>query len=370
MKFVSRVLLGSLLLASGLSAAVEVDHAVVSPAGYRTATVKVNATAAWVASKSECPQGENLAKTERTDTQILLTIEADRLTIGKNNLFLCVEPEPGKSPIVTPFEIERNDTVPSLTLQPPQGEFGTLPEIKPSSTNAAHVICALGEIEPAFGPDGTAKVGENCMQGIKPTGQKVQIRARAISAAGVLSPIVSGEYTENKRLRGWNGLDVYAGALYFSTLGSVKTYLPSGVGSLIGLRYGLDQILAPSQGDIHARPFWLPGAWTELQYLRFDNNTYRENIIALVAGPEWQLPLNGNRTLLVTFGAGVGAAQLAVKTPSYEASGLTTALSAKTGIEWQLGALALSAQVRYAYFADQASPLSGVGFFAGVSWKL
>lgn len=347
------------------------DHTAISPAGFKTATITFeNATAPWISETQECAKSDKFKQSEKREQRWLLTIDAQHLNTGVNNLFICAENEQGQQTVIESFQITRDDTIPQVAFDPPAGEFGSMPAVALKAGNAQRIIYTLGDAAPVFDAEGKPTAGDAYSQAIKPTAPTLRINARAISAAGVVSTVASAEYRENRRLKGWNSLDIYVGALYLSTVGSVKSFLPSGVGALIGLRYGLDDIWSPKQNDINARPFYLPGAWAELQYLRFDHAPYSENIGALVAGPEWQLPITSSRNWLFTFGVGVGAAQLAVKTPTYEASALTTALAAKTGVEWQLGALALSAQVRYAYFADQASPLSGVGISIGILKKV
>lgn len=350
---------------------VEVERQALSPRGYATATVSVkDVAAAWVAESSDCKKTEKFAAAAKVPEGFSLVIEADKLASGVNQLFLCTEKEAGVSPVSRAFEITRNDDSPKISFEPPPGETAVMPEIKLRSDAGAQVAYTANGADPSFTSDGRISLGERYSQAFRPVGGSAQIKARAISAAGVVSEIFTAEYRENARLRGLNGLDMYAGGLFISTTSSVKQYLPSGVGGVLGVRYGLDSVFVPSQSDIRARSFYLPAVWGELNFLNLDHAPYKESLFGFMLGPEWQLPLNESRSLLFIVAVGVGASQVSVTTPTYSGSGITTLAAAKSGIEYHLGAWAIFAQARYMYVADQNSPLTGIGASAGVYWKL
>lgn len=244
-----------------------------------------------------------------------------------------------------------------------------MPEIQIESDNAV-LAYTLNENEPQFEPDGKLKIGKKFSGAIKLEQKNVTIRVRAISAAGVVSPLTQGEYSENKRLSGWNSWDVYFGGTYLITTGSVNAYLPTGLGMLAGVRRGLDDFFAADISDISNRNWWLPGIFAEGQFLRLSNNPYSESIITFIAGPEWQLAITNSRNLIIVPGIGAGISQVSVNTPTYISAGITTALQGKVGLEYHLRTWAAFAQIRYVYFADQNSPLSGVCFSTGLIYKI
>jgi hypothetical protein len=244
-----------------------------------------------------------------------------------------------------------------------------MPDIQIESENAL-ISYTLNDNEPLFEANGKLKIGQKYSGSIKPEQRKATIRARAISAAGVVSPVTQGDYLENKRLSGWNGWDVCLGGTYVTTSGSVNSYLPTGLGLLAGVRRGLDDLLAPEISDINNRSWWLPGVFAEGQFLRLSNNPYSESSLTFIAGPEWQFAVTNSRSLIIAPGLAAGVSQISVTTPTYASSGITTALQGKLGIEYHLRTWAGFAQIRYMYFADQAAPLAGVGLFAGIYYKL
>ena len=364
------------LIISGLSGliraqeAFEIDHLSVSPNGIRVATVFVKSEAiGWIAESDNCAKSEKFSRIEPQSGGFRALIEAEQLAQGKNQLFACSQKTDGTVTEAKPFIITRDDSVPRFALKPAPGEFGKLPEIQIECDNAV-LSYSLNGNEPNFDSDGKIKTGQKYDGAIKLEQKVVTIQVRAISTAGVISPLTQGEYSENKRLSGWNAWDIYLGGAYVSTKGPVSPYFPSGVGMLIGVRRGLDDVFAPSISEINNRSRWLPGIFAEGQFLALKNSPYSENIITFIAGPEWQFAITNSRNLTIVPGIGAGFSQISVKTPTYNSAGLTTALQGKIGIEYHFHLWAVFAQIRYVFFADQISPLSGVGFLTGLIYKI
>gem|GEM_PF-4391984 len=363
--------LGSRQVRAAEKNAFQLDHKVISAHGFKVATLTYKgATDGWIAESADCSKSAKFPAAIKQPVGFTVVLEAEKLILGLNSLFICVPGNAASVPDATPFEITRDDAVPRIAFEPQPGEFGAMPEIRLSVTPETSVAYSDTAENPAFDNDGKIAYGRKYSGPIKPTTSIARLRVRALSAAGVQSQILTAEYRENRRLKGSNSLDIYAGGVYLATLSSVRDYLPSGVGGVLGVRYGLDGVFAPSQNDINARSFWLPGAWAELQYLNFRNTPYSETAAALIAGAEWQLPLTAERSLLLTFAIGGGMAQANVNTPTYSASALTGTMHIKSGVEYHLGAWAFFLQARYAYFADQSSPLTGIGFSGGIYYKL
>ena len=284
-------------------------------------------------------------------------------------MFACIQKADGTVAEVRPFTITRDDTIPRITLKPSSGEFGRMPDIQIESDNAL-LSYTLNASEPLFESDGRIKIGQKFSSPIRPEQKFVTIRVRAISAAGVVSPLTEGEYSENKRLNGWDSWDVYLGGIYVTTMGSVNSYLPTGLGVLTGVRRGLDDLFTPSISNINDRSWWLPGIFAEGQFLRLSNNPYSESIMTFITGPEWQFAITNSRNFVIVPAVGAGLSQISVNTPTYNSAGITTALQGKIGIEYHLRAWAAFAQIRYIYLSDQNSPLSGLGFLTGLIYKI
>ena len=364
------------MIISGLSGliwaqdALEIDHLYVSPNGFKVATVFVKSEAVgWIAETDKCAKSEKFGRIEPQAGGFRALIEAGQLAQGKNQLFACSQKTDGTVTEAKPFIITRDDSIPRIALKPAPGEFGKLPEIQIDCENAV-LSYSLNGNEPNFDLDGKIKTGQKYDGTIKLEQKVVTIQVRAISTAGAISPVTHGEYSENKRLSGWNAWDIYLGGAYVSTTGSVKPYLPSGAGMMAGVRRGLDDIFAPGISEINNRSSWLPGIFAEGQFLGLKNSPYSENIITLIAGPEWQFAITNSRNLTIVPGIGAGFSQISVNTPTYNSAGITTALQGKIGIEYHLHIWAIFAQIRYVYFADQISPLSGVGFVTGLIYKI
>lgn len=349
---------------------VEIDHSSVSPNGFKVATVFVRGEAVgWIAESDKCAKSEKFSRIEPQAGGFRALIEADQLAQGNNQLFACGQKADGTVAEAKPFTITRDDSIPQITLRPAPGEYGKLPEIKVDCGNAV-LSYSLSGNEPNFDSDGKIKTGQKYDSTIKLEQKVVTIQVRAISTAGVISPLTQGEYSENKRLSGWNSWDVYLGGAYVSTTGSVNSYLPSGVGMMTGVRRGLDDIFAPSISEINNRSWWLPGIFAEGQFLGLKNSPYSENIITFITGPEWQFAITNSRNLTIVPGIGAGFSQISVDTPTYNSAGITTALQGKIGIEYHFHVWAVFAQIRYVFFADQISPLSGLGFLTGLIYKI
>ena len=349
---------------------IEIDHLSVSPAGFKVATISVKSQGlGWIAETDKCIKSEKFRQIEPQPDGFRAIIGAESLIQGKNQLFVCFPKAEGADAEAKPIVINRDDATPKITLKPNPGEFGRMPEIQIESDNAL-VSYTVNDKEPQFDTDGKLKMGEKFTGSIRPQQKVVTIRVRAISAAGVVSSSVQGEYSENKRLIGWNEWDLYLGGTYTSTAGSVNSYLPTGFGLLAGARRGLDDFFAPNNSDINNRSWWLPGLFAEGQFLRLSNNPYSENLITFIAGPEWQFAITRSRNLIIASGIGAGISQISVNTPTYNSSGITTALQGKIAVEYHLRTWAVFAQIRYSYFADQSSPLSSVGFLTGLIYKI
>lgn len=271
---------------------VEIDHPSISTQGYPTATITVKSQAVGRASEfAQCAASDKFPVPQKLDNGFRIVIDATSLAEGANQIFICFDKSEGREAAVKPITLVRNDAPPRITFTPVAGEYGKIPEIKITAAGAALMAYALGGEVPQFAPDGTLKSGRIYADTFKPVSKNFTLNARAISAAGVISPVVSAAYKENSRLAGWNSWDLFFGGIFMTTTSSVNSFLPSGLGMLVGARRGLDDLLTPGIFDINKRHWWLPGVFAEGQYLSLNNNPNSESIVTFMAGPEWQLAL-------------------------------------------------------------------------------
>jgi hypothetical protein len=369
----AQMLFWSNLSAAEVDSAIELDHSVLSPQGYRSATITIKSELSVSLSESaQCAKSSKFGAAEKLPAAGVyrVVVEAANLAQGPNQVFICFDKAEGAMAEPKQLTLVRDDAVPQVTFAPIAGEYGALPEIRIESQGAVVTVYTIDGAEPDFAADGTVKSGIVYAGAYKPSGNNILIKARAISAAGVVSQPVAAAYNINDRLAFSAAWDIYAGGLYLNTVGPVKEYLPSGIGGIIGIRRGLDDILAPNLSDIYARAFWLPGAWAEAQYLRYENQPYSEAALALIAGPEWHIALTRTRSVLFTIALGAGASHISVSTPAYSGSGITGTLQVKSGVEYHFHSWAVFAHLRYAHFLDQSSPLMGVGLSGGVYYKI
>lgn len=325
----------------------------------------------WITINTECSAPERIVIAEADKSDGSYVITASRLTAGENTIRLCVESSKGRISSTATLIIAQDDKAPTVTLEPLPGDYDSPPEVRLNgSGKIAGILYTVDGSEPRFATGNLPQNGQLSGDKITLNQNDITIKAKALSAAGIVSPAVSGRYRVDRRLTGWHERTILVGYENVQTLGSVQSYLPSANGLSLGFRLGLDNWLNPASTGFAARRIWMPGLLTQGRYLYYSQGGYGETIIGLVAGPEWVFPLSLKRSLFLLAGAAPGLAYLSVSTPSKINTGVAFSAQAHAGIEWQLGATGFFAHLKYVWFADEVAPLQGWGGSAGMLIRL
>lgn len=371
--FLTLVLLSRILSAAEkIENVFETDHKFVSPAGYAVAKLtwsisEDNAKELWLSLADRCDKGV-ASIVLPAEPEGSYNLEAARLVPGNNTVTLCAGARDMRA--LKTLTLVRDDAVPVIEFEPAPGEFSNPPLVSfKRHASVETIVTAIGK-EPRFATPAAAGSGTLFREPIVLPAEGAVIHAVARSYAGVVTPAISGAYKLDKRLTGWYERSFLLGYEYLRTLGSVKGYLPSGQGVSLGLRYGLDGVFNPNGKEFSERPFYIPGLYAQFQVLEFSGERYSESILSMNAGPEWCLALNKAKTLFLLTGASPGISSVTVRGPLGKVSGVVINLQAYAGIEWFLTRVGFFARARYVWFADETSPLQGVGFSAGSMIRL